>query len=199
LIKKWRCIEYTDDGCSRYECLWCKATWEARHFPSVYCGNCGIRFEGEIAREPEPYDPAEYEKQSALAEEARLRRMRQSRWVIEGRHFYEGTVMLAGGREWGLAHDSDPDGYAMQQMTAFEVLALLKRYRAMNRYYERMTFFKMDDGTPTFRTEYRARVTAERGIPPLSRDHGGEYPRDVEYYERLIKEDEDGKTQGEKE
>lgn len=39
----WREVEYTDDGCSIFQCLFCKAKWEARTSPGYYrykCGKC---------------------------------------------------------------------------------------------------------------------------------------------------------------
>jgi hypothetical protein len=32
----WRCMGYTDDGCSRYQCLNCKNDWEGRTAPGFY-------------------------------------------------------------------------------------------------------------------------------------------------------------------
>ena len=32
----WRCIEYTDDGCSEYQCLACKGQWEGRDVPGWF-------------------------------------------------------------------------------------------------------------------------------------------------------------------
>ncbi len=43
----FRCVDHTSDGCSEYQCLACKATWEARRCAFVYCGACGIKFAGE--------------------------------------------------------------------------------------------------------------------------------------------------------
>lgn len=60
-INKWRKIEYTDDGCSLYECMLCYGKWESRTSPSpegsekfhspsgwVYCPCCGTKWEGRI-------------------------------------------------------------------------------------------------------------------------------------------------------
>lgn len=38
--------EYTDDGCSRYECLSCHESWEGRTGGFRFCPFCGIQFQG---------------------------------------------------------------------------------------------------------------------------------------------------------
>jgi DNA-directed RNA polymerase subunit RPC12/RpoP len=49
-VKRWRSIEYTYDGCARYQCLQCYKTWEGRTSPETYewkfCPYCGILWEG---------------------------------------------------------------------------------------------------------------------------------------------------------
>lgn len=42
-IPYWRNVRYTDDGCSKFQCLSCKNTWEARTSPAhttYKCGTC---------------------------------------------------------------------------------------------------------------------------------------------------------------
>lgn len=53
MINKYRRVEYTDDGCTAYECLKCKAQWEARNFWNVYCGKCGTKWDGELVWDTE--------------------------------------------------------------------------------------------------------------------------------------------------
>jgi hypothetical protein len=188
LIKKFRCIEYTDDGCSVYECLWCKASWEARYFPMVYCGGCGIKFEGEIVKEQEPYDPAAYDRQDAINKAEKARRDNESRWVIEVRQLYDGEVDLRFGRgmEWVVAYDEDGGGGYLPRMSAKDVLAMLRRYQAMSRSHDETALFRRPDGAPAIRQEFRIRLTAERD---LGKAHDVGYPQDIEYYERLIREE----------
>lgn len=52
MLNKWRLVEYTDDGCSLYECLKCKDQWESRSSPRNYCSECGTKWEGKL--EPSP-------------------------------------------------------------------------------------------------------------------------------------------------
>lgn len=52
LLAKYRCIDYTSDGCTAYQCLACKQTWEARSTGYNFCGYCGIKFDGEHAWKP---------------------------------------------------------------------------------------------------------------------------------------------------
>lgn len=86
--RMYRCVEYTDDGCSVYECLSCKARWEARGFPRNYCGNCGMRFHGMMT------DLSDRRK--ALRDEASLAGRGEPRpcWIIEARERFQGE-------EWG--------------------------------------------------------------------------------------------------
>lgn len=37
-VPYWRYVEYTDDGCSRYQCLNCKEIWEGRDSPGYVDG-----------------------------------------------------------------------------------------------------------------------------------------------------------------
>lgn len=50
-ISYWRNVDYTDDGCSLYECLNCYEQWEARTDPEYakwkFCPYCGCEWEGE--------------------------------------------------------------------------------------------------------------------------------------------------------
>ena len=61
-INFWRYVEYTDDGCAKYQCLSCYNTWEARTAPGwvdnhdkvgeyhpyfVFCPCCGTKWIGQ--------------------------------------------------------------------------------------------------------------------------------------------------------
>lgn len=46
-MKKWRHVEYEDDGVDCYQCLSCKSMWSLRGTPGPYCMFCGVRFEGQ--------------------------------------------------------------------------------------------------------------------------------------------------------
>lgn len=50
-IPFWRYVDYTDDGCSVYECLDCYRSWEARTDPKYsgwkFCPYCGCEWEGQ--------------------------------------------------------------------------------------------------------------------------------------------------------
>ena len=52
MLNRWRTAEYTDDGCSVYECLSCKAQWEARTSPEHahwrFCPVCGTQWHGVL-------------------------------------------------------------------------------------------------------------------------------------------------------
>ena len=54
-IPKFREINYTDDGCSAYQCLSCKNQWEARTSPEYgwkFCPYCGVEWNGEVKGRP---------------------------------------------------------------------------------------------------------------------------------------------------
>jgi len=48
-IPKWRYVEYTDDGCTVYQCLSCYDSIEGRFSPAdwKFCPYCGVEWEGE--------------------------------------------------------------------------------------------------------------------------------------------------------
>lgn len=52
MLNSWRTVEYTDDGCSVYECLHCHAQWEARTSPEHahwrFCPVCGTQWHGVL-------------------------------------------------------------------------------------------------------------------------------------------------------
>lgn len=50
-IPRWREMHYTDDGCSAYQCLSCKESWEGRSSPEwgwKFCPYCGVKWEGQV-------------------------------------------------------------------------------------------------------------------------------------------------------
>jgi hypothetical protein len=51
-MNAWRSVEYTDDGCTEYQCLACKATWESRTNPEHahwrFCPACGTQWTGRL-------------------------------------------------------------------------------------------------------------------------------------------------------
>ena len=68
MLKHWRTAEYTDDGCSVYECLSCKAQWEARTSPEHahwrFCPVCGIGWHGRLPLDHERTEHSWNRKQS---------------------------------------------------------------------------------------------------------------------------------------
>lgn len=59
-IPKWRKVEYSDDGCSIYECLSCYKKWEARTDPEhaewKLCPYCGTKWVGHIDSDDKKYE-----------------------------------------------------------------------------------------------------------------------------------------------
>jgi len=75
-IPFWRNKNYTDDGCSIYQCLSCYGTWEARTPPErkgynsgfIYCPCCGIKWKGEIEQKEEEWRNEFYDRKYELEE-----------------------------------------------------------------------------------------------------------------------------------
>lgn len=117
-LNKYRDVEYADDGCNVYECLSCKAQWEVRYFPTVYCGNCGIKFEGQHECrsrhtprwEYERFDGHyyattldDYETQQANKNEKEAIRAQEKVWVIQKR-----ITLLESQWAWDYEDDAEP-------------------------------------------------------------------------------------------
>lgn len=136
----YRRVQYTDDGCTEYQCLACKVTWEARHYPSTYCGGCGIKFDGLIeSREHGEHDYDRYPRPAVK---------KSARWVIEARRIVERHPDAC--IEWTGICD-------LVGQSAKYVVAELRRYRAA----EELSLFKTKiefDGQFGFigRVEFRA-------------------------------------------
>lgn len=116
-VAKWREVEYTDDGCSVYQCLSCYQQWEGRSSPEYgwkFCPFCGIQWTGgvmsrshytprwrwellekphQIAIENKTYDDEFYARQREIEDYIREVEQRseakQSVWVIEYRELKE--------------------------------------------------------------------------------------------------------------
>jgi len=83
---------YTDDGCNVYQCLQCKAEWEARSGNWIFCPGCGIRFvgqkEGRERHQPKwLYKLGSWEEQdkarNKLHEIYSRQELAQTGWLIE--------------------------------------------------------------------------------------------------------------------
>lgn len=83
MIPYWRYVDYTDDGCSLYQCLSCYKQWESRSVPGwtdlegeyhecwYYCPCCGVRWLGCQRERGDEYGPRRARIQEA--QEARRR------------------------------------------------------------------------------------------------------------------------------
>jgi hypothetical protein len=96
-MNAWRSVAYTDDGCTEYQCLACKATWEARTSPAHahwrFCPVCGTQWTGRL-----PDNEAGSEKvwerksrywQSKNAERARQLQLPWRQWEYFSHRFPE--------------------------------------------------------------------------------------------------------------
>jgi hypothetical protein len=115
-LNKYRDVEYSDDGCEVYECMACKAQWEVRYFPTAYCGNCGIKFEGqhecrghytprwEYERFDGHYwDERDYETRRAEDKEKEAIKAKEKVWVIQKR-----ITLLESEYSWDYESDAEP-------------------------------------------------------------------------------------------
>ena len=110
-LNKYRYVEYADDGCEVYECLSCKAQWEVRYVPTVYCGNCGVKFEGKHECR-DRYTPrwdydrfdGRYPLMSVSDErEAYAAEAKEKVWVIQKR-----ITLLESQWSWDYEDDAEP-------------------------------------------------------------------------------------------
>jgi hypothetical protein len=109
-LNKYRYVEYADDGCEVYECLSCKAQWEVRSFPTVYCGNCGVKFEGKHECR-DRYTPrwdydrfdGRYRWSVSDEREAYAAEAKEKVWVIQKR-----ITLLESEWHWDYEDDAEP-------------------------------------------------------------------------------------------
>jgi hypothetical protein len=114
-LNKYRYLEYADDGCSVYECMSCKAQWEVRSVPTVYCGNCGIKFDGkhecrscrtprwEYERFDGSYDPPYFRYGSDERKAYEAAKAKEKVWVIQKR-----ITLLESEYGWDYESDAEP-------------------------------------------------------------------------------------------
>lgn len=114
-IPRWRELHYTDDGCSKYQCLSCKESWESRSTPEYgwkFCPYCGVKWEGglkcrtseiprwqwELIEEPRQSNNIDYVRYNQIQEYINdIRRKnegKQSIWVIEYRNLNTNTNIM---------------------------------------------------------------------------------------------------------
>lgn len=101
MIPQWRYVEYTDDGCARYECLQCKHTWEGRSAPGYrmfetneyvaiwhFCPACGVKWTGSPRTQDNEVGPRRKRIRDAVESDPRRFGDRPEPpwwWVIECR------------------------------------------------------------------------------------------------------------------
>lgn len=107
----YRYVDYTSDGCSEYQCLACKTTWEARRMPTNYCGGCGIKFVGMHESKPRR-DKLKWVWPKNNPE---------SKWIIEFKQVWIEYPELS--KDWSPLLDC-------MKMRATSVSYILKCYRA---------------------------------------------------------------------
>jgi hypothetical protein len=169
-INFWRYVNYSDDGCSIYQCLMCYNKWDARTEPGwydvdntyhptfIYCPFCGTKWIGKHgggrSRDDEYYNeknygPRKYKIAKAL-QNAWNRPIKKNKkfWIIESKlcrnySSYPDT--------WGHHHQYDMETYSAKDMK--EIVESLRKDEEQNLAFskqENITFYSWD--------EYRIRV-----------------------------------------
>jgi len=104
-IPAWRKVEYTDDGCSIYECLSCYNSWEARTSPEwsgwQFCPCCGVGWESQIKDEGDKTLTRRHLKYSQLDRDADV--------TLEVKHYN-----FTGDGEYEILFDWKYVSYGMQ-------------------------------------------------------------------------------------
>lgn len=141
-FNKFREVDYLNDGVSRYQCLSCKETWDARSTPGPFCSYCGTRWEGEFVWRTEARQEQDRVRQQAAYRHGQL--SPQMLWVLQARCIWEDLLMrdLPEVLEW-----KDEPGWTFQCTTvgarqAFKILQDRRKERE-------------DYDSETFRVEYR--------------------------------------------
>lgn len=169
MLKQYREIEYTDDGCARFECLACKSQWEVRYTPTVYCGNCGIKFDGELIWD---------EKKCGHARKWNVPSESRGRWDAERMLIHsDGTKSHAG---WGYIGGSVNYQDIAPQYTgvAKELYYCLEEIRTdikeemeekwdMGMYYEYRIVYKQNNAIVK---EFPVKLTSKRNVSVAQMD-----------------------------
>jgi hypothetical protein len=136
-------VEYTDDGCSIYQCLWCKCTFETRDNPEYqwnFCPKCGRSWFKKADCRPRNIPRWAWDRGIREYQEGLYPPWKEDKqvWFIEWRTRWEGE-------EWG---EWRPDGkvYGNDWQSAARQLA----YRREGK--------RPDD---VIQHEYRARIKHE--------------------------------------
>jgi hypothetical protein len=137
-INRWRCVRYTDDGCSEYQCLACYKMWEGRNNPEysqwTFCPYCGSKWEGRL-------DCLEHREKYWRLPRYNERKPPASYWLIEKR-YHIGIE----GCEWGnWEHERILDG----RYPAREIHRIMRELRS---------WAKHDHKTYGSQNEYRVKM-----------------------------------------
>lgn len=189
MIKQVRTIEYTDDGCTAYECLACNARWEGRSKPGPFCSYCGIKFE---KHQEENANKAGYKYWIAQHNHDVLKRHLEedAHWVIEGAATAESPIDGTGitvdsAQHWKkdkwLVLFNEPMMHDLGGCNRNFVLQMFKRYKRQELYLRRTL---SDFHVPL---DLRVRLVKDSDQLPKALNYG--YPYSEEYYERAEREE----------
>ncbi len=162
----YRTIQYTDDGCTAYQCLACKATWEARYMPTKFCGACGIELKGH--HESREHGYREWRENIPQSKPIK------TYWTIEAKKTHEYPELSHNWMQVSNFYNGNAKG----------VLEYLKRYRAQENFMRmKHRLDEIEYGFKSCRFEFRA-VLKTGTESPYSCSGSVPYPGTLEEIER---------------
>lgn len=140
-MNKWRNVNYTDDGCTLYQCLSCMNKFEGRTGPVRFCTFCGTEWEGQHEARPSGTPRWLYDRYGGEGFDAELattsgrKRLWESRpkqteweWVVETRTNW--------GQEWGQWERVVGLRYTMGSFKYAKDVLCMKRAESKSRPYK---------------------------------------------------------------
>jgi hypothetical protein len=184
-IPAWRKVEYTDDGCSIYECLSCYKKWESRTDPEwagwQFCPYCGVGWERRIedkedkvfSRRQQQYNKLDSDSEITLevrhyekADDGSYNIIHDWDWVTYGMHFTKlpSYTVVTGN------HKDAPDLYK-EYLYKVRIADLIKdlaaNYKDDNNICQ--NFFMFSDGYE-LRLKIKSRISGETTYIALTDD-----------------------------
>ena len=138
---QFRFLQYTDDGCSLFECLWCKKQVEIRDNPNYwcFCPHCGKSWFNRLECRGRDVPAWYYNKLLPLGEDAVVRTTTQEcevcslkwhsrplpkkRWVIESRYTWDRVDNWS---EWSYEYSIDKHPYESDYKMAYQHMQIAR-------------------------------------------------------------------------
>jgi len=194
VIPFWRSVEYTDDGCSIYQCINCKGKWESRSEPGYtvwhdkvgkefvlkaepeykpyfnFCPICGVAFKGPIRMEYDNHDMLG-ERRLRIQRATESRRMDKATptfwWVIQQREVKHGEQEPI---QWYDKHKASGDRFG-----AKEIYSRLLDFRSQDKDQD----FHSANGPYPTHTKHQTRIVVMSGDEMNRKYPGWQGPREI--------------------